>query len=171
MIDQMGGQITVDSRKGEGTDIVWTLTFPIDREYRETAEPEAPAELDLTGKRILAAEDNALNAEIVEMMLEEAGARVTLVDNGKALVEAFAASPAGSFDYILTDVMMPVMDGYEACRAIRAMERADAAAIPIVAMTANAFSEDIRRSLDAGMNAHISKPFDVNKLKQSLAKL
>ena len=86
-------------------------------------------------------------------------------------VEAFAASPAGSFDYILTDVMMPVMDGYEACRAIRAMERADAAAIPIVAMTANAFSEDIRRSLDAGMNAHISKPFDVNKLKQSLAKL
>lgn len=171
MIDQMGGQITVDSRKGEGTDIVWTLTFPIDREYRETADPEAPAELDLTGKRILAAEDNALNAEIVEMMLEEAGARVTLVDNGKALVEAFAASPAGSFDYILTDVMMPVMDGYEACRAIRAMERADAAAIPIVAMTANAFSEDIRRSLDAGMNAHISKPFDVNKLKQSLAKL
>ncbi len=86
-------------------------------------------------------------------------------------VEAFAAFPAGSFDYILTDVMMPVMDGYEACRAIRAMERADAAAIPIVAMTANAFSEDIRRSLDAGMNAHISKPFDVNKLKQSLAKL
>ena len=171
MIDQMGGQITVDSRKGEGTDIVWTLTFPIDREYRETADPEAPAELDLTGKRILAAEDNALNAEIVEMMLEEAGAWVTLVDNGKALVEAFAASPAGSFDYILTDVMMPVMDGYEACRAIRAMERADAAAIPIVAMTANAFSEDIRRSLDAGMNAHISKPFDVNKLKQSLAKL
>lgn len=171
MIDQMGGQITVDSRKGEGTDIVWTLTFPIDREYRETADPEAPAELDLTGKRILAAEDNALNAEIVEMMLEEAGARVTLVDNGKALVEAFAASPAGSFDYILTDVMMPVMDGYEACRAIRAMERADAAAILIVAMTANAFSEDIRRSLDAGMNAHISKPFDVNKLKQSLAKL
>lgn len=171
MIDQMGGQITVDSRKGERTDIVWTLTFPIDREYRETADPEAPAELDLTGKRILAAEDNALNAEIVEMMLEEAGARVTLVDNGKALVEAFAASPAGSFDYILTDVMMPVMDGYEACRAIRAMERADAAAIPIVAMTANAFSEDIRRSLDAGMNAHISKPFDVNKLKQSLAKL
>ena len=171
MIDQMGGQITVDSRKGEGTDIVWTLTFPIDREYRETADPEAPAELDLTGKRILAAEDNALNAEIVEMMLEEAGARVTLVDNGKALVEAFAASPAGSFDYILTDVMMPVMDGYEACRAIRAMERADAAAIPIVAMTANAFSKDIRRSLDAGMNAHISKPFDVNKLKQSLAKL
>ena len=171
MIDQMGGQITVDSRKGEGTDIVWTLTFPIDREYRETADPEAPAELDLTGKRILAAEDNALNAKIVEMMLEEAGARVTLVDNGKALVEAFAASPAGSFDYILTDVMMPVMDGYEACRAIRAMERADAAAIPIVAMTANAFSEDIRRSLDAGMNAHISKPFDVNKLKQSLAKL
>ena len=119
----------------------------------------------------MAAEDNALNAEIVEMMLEEAGARVTLVDNGKALVEAFEASPAGSFDYILTDVMMPVMDGYEACRAIRAMERADAAAIPIVAMTANAFSEDIWRSLDAGMNAHISKPFDVNKLKQSLAKL
>ena len=77
MIDQMGGQITVDSRKGEGTDIVWTLTFPIDREYRESADPEAPAELDLTGKRILAAEDNALNAEIVEMMLEEAGARVT----------------------------------------------------------------------------------------------
>ena len=97
MIDQMGGQITVDSRKGEGTDIVWTLTFPIDREYRETGDPEAPAELDLTGKRILAAEDNALNAEIVEMMLEEAGARVTLVDNGKALVEAFAASLAGSF--------------------------------------------------------------------------
>ena len=171
IVDQMGGQITVNSQKDTGTSIVWTLTFPVDENDQEEDESEGPVALDLTGKRILAAEDNALNAEIVEMMLEEAGAQVTLVENGQLLVEAFAASPVGSVDYILTDVMMPVMDGYEACRAIRAMDRPDAASVLIVAMTANAFSEDIQKSLDAGMNAHISKPFDVNKLQQCLTKL
>ena len=120
------------------------------------------------GKTVLIVEDDNNIAELLRLYLEKEGYATLVASDGGAGLEQFRQHHP---DIVLLDVMMPVMDGYEACRAIRAMERADAAAIPIVAMTANAFSEDIRRSLDAGMNAHISKPFDVNKLKQSLAKL
>ena len=170
-IDKMGGTITVDSAPGEGTTVTFTLTFRLDKNYHETAKAAAVEPLDLHGLKILAAEDNALNAEILQMMLEQAGADVTLVSNGKLLLETFEASAPGEYDFILTDVMMPVMDGYEACRRIRALSRADAASVPIVAMTANAFPEDVQQSREAGMDAHISKPFDVRTLCVCLRRL
>ena len=146
-----------------------TLMFRLDKNYHETAKAATVEPLDLHGTKILAAEDNALNAEILQMMLEQAGADVTLVENGKLLLEAFETSAPGEYDFILTDVMMPVMDGYEACRRIRELSRADAASVPIVAMTANAFAEDVQHSREAGMDAHISKPFDVKTLCICLA--
>ena len=171
IIDQMHGDISVDSAPGAGTSIVWTLKFRIDKDYHELPAAQEAEPLDLTGSKVLAAEDNELNAEILQMMLRQAGADVTLVENGELLVKAFEAAAPNTYDYIFTDIMMPVMDGYEACRRIRALDRPDTQSIPIIAMTANAFAEDVQRSLDAGMDAHISKPFDLKKLQQCLAKL
>ena len=171
IIDQMHGDISVDSAPGAGTSIVWTLKFRSDKDYHELPAAQEAEPLDLTGSKVLAAEDNELNAEILQMMLRQAGADVTLVENGELLVKAFEAAAPNTYDYIFTDIMMPVMDGYEACRRIRALDRPDTQSIPIIAMTANAFAEDVQRSLDAGMDAHISKPFDLKKLQQCLAKL
>ena len=171
IIDQMHGDISVDSAPGAGTSIVWTLKFRIDKDYHELPAAQEAEPLDLTGSKVLAAEDNELNAEILQMMLRQAGADVTLVENGELLVKAFEAAAPNTYDYFFTDIMMPVMDGYEACRRIRALDRPDTQSIPIIAMTANAFAEDVQRSLDAGMDAHISKPFDLKKLQQCLAKL
>ena len=171
IIDQMHGDISVDSTPGAGTSIVWTLKFRIDKDYHELPAAQEAEPLNLTGSKVLAAEDNELNAEILQMMLRQAGADVTLVENGELLVNAFEAAAPNTYDYIFTDIMMPVMDGYEACRRIRALDRLDTQSIPIIAMTANAFAEDVQRSLDAGMDAHISKPFDLKKLQQCLAKL
>ena len=120
---------------------------------------------DICGLHILLAEDNDLNAEIAVTQLESRGLCVTRSRDGKEAVELFRDSPCGYFDLVLMDIMMPVMDGYEAARAIRAEEnRADAATVPIIAMTANAFTEDVRAALDAGMNAHIAKPVDMDAL-------
>ena len=171
IIDQMHGDISVDSALGAGTSIVWTLKFRSDKDYHELPAAQEAEPLDLTGSKVLAAEDNELNAEILQMMLRQAGADVTLVENGELLVKAFEAAAPNTYDYFFTDIMMPVMDGYEACRRIRALDRPDTQSIPIIAMTANAFAEDVQRSLDAGMDAHISKPFDLKKLQQCLAKL
>lgn len=171
IIDQMHGDISVDSAPGAGTSIVWTLKFRSDKDYHELPAAQEAEPLDLTGSKVLAAEDNELNAEILQMMLRQAGADVTLVENGELLVKAFEAAAPNTYDYIFTDIMMPVMDGYEACRRIRALDRPDTQSIPIIAMTANVFAEDVQRSLDAGMDAHISKPFDLKKLQQCLAKL
>ena len=171
IIDQMHGDISVDSAPGASTSIVWTLKFRSDKDYHELPAAQEAEPLDLTGSKVLAAEDNELNAEILQMMLRQAGADVTLVENGELLVKAFEAAAPNTYDYIFTDIMMPVMDGYEACRRIRALDRPDTQSIPIIAMTANAFAEDVQRSLDAGMDAHISKPFDLKKLQQCLAKL
>ena len=171
IIDQMHGDISVDSAPGADTSIVWTLKFRIDKDYQELPAAQEAEPLNLTGSKVLAAEDNELNAEILQMMLRQAGADVTLVENGELLVKAFEAAAPNTYDYIFTDIMMPVMDGYEACRRIRALDRPDTQSIPIIAMTANAFAEDVQRSLDAGMDAHISKPFDLKKLQQCLAKL
>ena len=171
IIDQMHGDISVDSAPGAGTSIVWTLKFRSDKDYHELPAAQEAEPLDLTGSKVLAAEDNELNAEILQMMLRQAGADVTLVENGELLVKAFEAAAPNTYDYFFTDIMMPVMDGYEACRRIRALDRPDTQSIPIIAMTANAFAEDVQRSLDAGMDAHISKPFDLKKLQQCLAKL
>ena len=167
----MHGDISVDSAPGADTSIVWTLKFRIDKDYHELPAAQEAEPLNLTGSKVLAAEDNELNAEILQMMLRQAGADVTLVENGELLVKAFEAAAPNTYDYIFTDIMMPVMDGYEACRRIRALDRPDTQSIPIIAMTANAFAEDVQRSLEAGMDAHISKPFDLKKLQQCLAKL
>ena len=115
--------------------------------------------------RILAAEDNELNAEILHQMLEEAGVRTTMVANGKEAVNTFEYSSIGTYDYILMDIMMPEMDGYEASRQIRAIN------LPIIALTANAFTEDALRAAEAGMDAHMTKPFDFDKLKKCMSEI
>ena len=169
IIDKMGGEISVESTQGVGTKFAWTLTFPVDKEYQPgISVKETFVDKDLSGVHILAAEDNALNAEILMFVLHDLGAEVKLVENGKQAVEAFETSTPGQYDVILMDVMMPVMDGYTASKTIRQMKREDAKKIPIIALTANAFAEDVARSAEAGMNAHVAKPIDVDKLKSSI---
>ena len=170
LVDKMGGTIGVESQQGVGTTYTITLPFAVDN--AATAEPEQQ-QTDLTvlqGRRVLLAEDNALNMEIMEFLLNEVGVKVTRAADGQQAVEAFAASPVGGFDAILMDVMMPVRDGHEATRAIRAMDRPDAKTIPIFAMTANAFTEDRRKALQAGMNEHLPKPIDPDTLYRLLVK-
>ena len=170
LVDKMGGTIGVESQQGVGTTYTITLPFAVDN--AATAEPEQQ-QTDLTvlqGRRVLLAEDNALNMEIVEFLLNEVGVKVTRAADGQQAVEAFAASPVGGFDAILMDVMMPVRDGHEATRAIRAMDRPDAKTIPIFAMTANAFTEDRLKALQAGMNEHLPKPIDPDTLYRLLVK-
>ena len=169
LVDKMGGTIGVESQQGVGTTYTITLPFAIDNTAAE--EPEQQTDLTvLQGRRLLLAEDNALNMEIVEFLLNEVGVKVTRAADGQQAVEAFAASPVGGFDAILMDVMMPVRDGHEATRAIRAMDRPDAKTIPIFAMTANAFTEDRLKALQAGMNEHLPKPIDPDTLYRLLAK-
>ena len=122
----------------------------------------------LQGKHILAAEDNELNAEILSAVLEMEGATCEIVDNGRLAVDAFLESQPGQYDLILMDVQMPVMNGYEASRAIRSSSHSMARTIPIIAMTANAFTEDVQSALDAGMSAHVSKPIDMETLKKTV---
>ena len=167
IIDQAGGDIEVNSKLGTGTTVKWTLPFEIDKAC-QSGEGD---EFDLTDMRILAAEDNELNAEILHLMLEEAGVRTTMVANGKEAVNTFGYSSIGTYDYILMDIMMPEMDGYEASRQIRAINRPDAKTVPIIALTANAFTEDALRAAEAGMDAHMTKPFDFNKLKKCMSEI
>lgn len=163
LVEAMDGTITFTSRKNVGTTFCVSLPFTLDRQYvPEDAAP--PSRRALEHVRVLLAEDNELNMEIAEFLLQGQGALVTRAWNGRQALDAFAASTPGTYDIILMDIMMPVMNGMEAARAIRALERADAAAIPIVAMSANAFSDDVQQSLDAGMNAHIAKPVDEQSL-------
>ena len=169
LVSAMHGTITFNSQKGVGTSFRVVLPFGIDR-----TAPTAPVPLptaDFTGIHILLAEDNDLNMEIAEFLLREHGAAVTRAWNGREALTLFDASAPGSFDLILMDIMMPVMDGLEAARAIRALPRPDAQTIPILAMSANAFSDDIRQSLAAGMNDHLSKPIDERKLLAAMARL
>ena len=169
-LDLMGGTISVRSRLGEGS--TFTIELPMEVYHAETALPQEPADLKntLSGVRVLLAEDNALNAEIATFLLEDAGMTVTWVQDGQETLDAFTASPEGSFDIILMDIMMPHMDGYEAARAIRSLSRADAGRIPIVAVTANAFAEDIQASLASGMNAHLAKPLVVEEVYKTIAR-
>ena len=171
LIDAMGGTIEFTSRQGEGTTYYITLPFAVDHAAAPQPLPGAPADLSaLQGKHILLAEDNDLNLEIAEFLLQNAGLRTTAARNGQEAVTLFAASAPGTFDAILMDVMMPQLDGYEATRAIRALDRPDAAAIPIFAMTANAFTEDRRRAHESGMNEHLTKPLEPDTLLRTLAK-
>ena len=170
LVDKMGGTIGVESKQGVGTTYTITLPFAIDNTATEEPERQQTDLTVLRGRQVLLAEDNALNMEIMEFLLNDVGIKVTKAADGQQAVEAFAASPVGGFDAILMDVMMPVQDGHEATRAIRAMDRPDAKSIPIFAMTANAFAEDRLKALQAGMNEHLSKPIDPDALYRLLVK-
>lgn len=166
-MDLMGGIVEVQSEPGKGTLFRLELPVEIDREWQGEQEP-AGQQTTLAGARVILAEDNDLNMEIAVFMLESLEIEVTAVTDGKAALDAFAAAAPGTFDGILMDVMMPVMDGLTATREIRALEREDAGAIPIIAMTANAYDEDRRKCMEAGMDAHMSKPIDGEVLRKML---
>lgn len=170
LVAQMKGTIDISSRRNTGTTVTVIIPFRIDHSPH-APEKKAPAEasIDLSGMRILVAEDNSINLDIVRYFLEDAGVTVLTATDGSEAVRLFEASAPASIDAILMDIMMPVMDGYEAARKIRASSHPDAASVPIIAMTANAFSEDVRKALDAGMNAHIAKPLDTEKMKEVIA--
>lgn len=168
LIELMGGSIEISSELGEGSTFVISIPFDPAPAPRETEQ--AASGSTLQGRRLLLVEDNDLNAEIAATILEGDGAYVSIVGDGAQAVEAFAANPAGTFDAILMDVAMPKMDGLAATRAIRALDRSDAASIPIIAMTGNAFQEDVRECLEAGMNAHIAKPIDAAKAERVITK-
>ena len=172
----MNGTIAVKSKVGEGT--VFTITLPFElAEEGERAEKEEKVEAEpirpgasIRGLHLLLAEDNALNAEIAEALLGDAGATIKVVQNGKQAIEEFAGQPKGTYDAILMDIMMPVVDGISATREIRKMKREDAKKIPIIAMTANAFEEDAKKCMEADMNAHLSKPLQMDKVIATIAK-
>ena len=166
IVEKMGGTITVESKLGEGSCFTVVLPFEIDTNARPEEKEDFDA--DISDIRILLVEDNELNAEIAEFMLTENGAKVETVNNGVEAVQHFEASEPGTYDVILMDVMMPVMDGLTATRTIRALERQDAKTIPIIAMTANAFREDAERCMEAGMNAHLAKPLEIEKIRQTI---
>jgi len=168
LIEQMHGNIEVTSEVGIGSTFVVEIPFEIAPPPEEFPVKEAAPSGDIHGLKLLLAEDNELNADIAETLLTDAGAHVTIVKNGKKAVDCFEAAPPGTFDAILMDVMMPVMDGLAATRAIRAIPRADARQIPILAMTANAFEEDARQCLAAGMNVHLTKPLQMDKVLAAL---
>lgn len=169
LVDKMGGEITFTSRLGEGTTFRVILPFRICQPGELPPQAaKAPAPDELQGMRLLLVEDNTLNMEIAAFMLESAGAELTKAQNGQEALDIFRESPAGFFDAILMDVMMPVMGGYQATRAIRALERPDAAAVPIVAMTAHAFADDRQRAYEAGMTAHLAKPLESAVLIRTL---
>ena len=170
LIDMMGGTIEISSEVGAGSTFNVQIPLDIDKNprARECAD-EQTYNCSLAGMNVLLAEDNELNAEIAQVLLESEGIVVTRAADGNQTVDLYVSRPAGSFDAILMDIMMPGMNGYEATRAIRLSEKADATDIPIIALTANAFVEDAKAAHDAGMNAHLSKPLDFNKLKNILA--
>ena len=171
LTEKMNGSISFESEEGVGTSFVITIPFKIDHRETEKIEDQDSATYSIKGRKILLVEDNELNMEISEFMLVTEGASVSKVWNGKEAVDAFAASKSGDFDVILMDVMMPVMDGCHATELIRGMEREDAKSIPIIAMSANAFTEDRIKSRQAGMDAHISKPLDMQKLLKVICQL
>ena len=171
MIELMGGSIQVESRQGIGTKFTIDLSFDIalkEEVYGSEDTIESSAIHTIKGKRILLVEDNELNAEIAKTVLEDVGALIIRAENGQQALELFKEKPAGTFDAILMDLMMPVMDGYTATRKIRELERSDAKTVPIIAMTANAFQEDAEKCIAVGMNAHLAKPLDIEKMKKTI---
>ena len=172
-VEMMGGEIGVESEKGVGT--TFTVTVALGRvhesEQQLAAEETAGREIALEGKHLLIAEDQEINAEVLTDLLELEGMSSEWAENGKLAVELFAQSEEGHFDAILMDMRMPVMDGLTATREIRKLTHPDAASIPIIALSANAFEEDVQQCLQAGMNEHLSKPVDVDRLKETLGRL
>ena len=171
LVEKMGGSISFESEEGAGTTFVIRIPFKIDPDADKREEQRNVSEKSIKGLHILLAEDNELNMEIAEFVLQNGGADVTKAWNGQEAVELFRKSEPGEFDAILMDIMMPVMNGYEAAKKIRSLDREDAKTIPIIAMTANAFTEDRLKAKEAGMNEHIVKPLDVELLIKVIHKL
>ena len=160
LVEKMGGTISFESKEGTGTTFVIRIPFQIDADMKDRNETEEKTETSIQGLHVLLTEDNELNMEIAEFVLQNEGAVVTKAWNGQEAVDIFRKSSPGEFDAILMDIMMPVMNGYEAAKMIRSLDREDAKVIPIIAMTANAFTEDKMRAKEAGMDEHIAKPVD-----------
>ena len=160
LVEKMGGTISFESKEGTGTTFVIRIPFQIDADMKDRNETEEKTETSIQGLHVLLTEDNELNMEIAEFVLQNEGAVVTKAWNGQKAVDIFRKSRPGEFDAILMDIMMPVMNGYEAAKMIRSLDREDAKVIPIIAMTANAFTEDKMRAKEAGMDEHIAKPVD-----------
>ena len=160
LVEKMGGTISFESKEGTGTTFVIRIPFRIDTDMKDRTEAEEKTETSIHGLHVLLTEDNELNMEIAEFVLQNEGAVVTKAWNGQKAVDIFRKNRPGEFDAILMDIMMPVMNGYEAAKMIRSLDREDAKVIPIIAMTANAFTEDKMRAKEAGMDEHIAKPVD-----------
>ena len=171
LVEKMGGTITFESEKSVGTTFVIRVPFKIEPDADKREEQKDVSEKSIKGLHILLAEDNELNMEIAEFVLQNEGADVAKARNGQEAVELFRNSAPGEFDVILMDIMMPVMNGYEAAKMIRSLDREDAKEVPIIAMTANAFTEDRIRAKEAGMDEHVAKPVDVELLKKVIHKL
>ncbi|GMN94469.1 hypothetical protein JCM35486_02130 [Blautia wexlerae] len=171
LVEKMGGTISFESKEGTGTTFVIRIPFRIDTDRKDRTETEEKTETSIQGLPVLLTEDNELNMEIAEFVLQNEGAVVTKAWNGQKAVDIFRKSRPGEFDAILMDIMMPVMNGYEAAKMIRSLDREDAKVIPIVAMTANAFTEDKMRAKEAGMDEHIAKPVDGKLLVKAINEL
>ncbi|MDD6489363.1 MAG: ATP-binding protein [Clostridia bacterium] len=170
LVDKMNGTIEISSQKGVGSTFIVTLPFEISKEKAESKPDEKLTHINISGIKVLLVDDVELNLEIAQMLLEDEGVVITTASDGQQALNVFANSPEGTYNAILMDVMMPVMNGLEATRAIRALNRPDAKTIPIIAMTANAFAEDARSCIEAGMNEHLSKPLNMQILISTLAK-
>ena len=168
LVDKMGGMISVTNEIGKGSTFVIELPFEIASAPEKAKKEETDKKNNIHGLNLMLVEDNELNAEIAEMLLEDEGAIITMANDGQQAVELFNNNPVGTFDAILMDIMMPVMDGLAATKAIRSLNRPDAGTVPIIAMTANAFEEDVQKCLDVGMNAHLAKPLDIEKVKKTI---
>ncbi len=173
LVDQMNGIIEVDSKLGKGSIFQVALPIKVDKSWNKNSEVNETRNIkgNISGMHVLLVEDNEINCEIVEFMLEEAGAKVVTARDGKEAVDAFAASDPGTFDCVLMDLMMPVMSGYEATRVIRSLDRPDAKVVPIIALSANAFEEDIAMAKGAGMNEHLAKPVDIMKMFKVMSQI
>ncbi|MBQ9479622.1 MAG: response regulator, partial [Selenomonadaceae bacterium] len=176
IIDLFGGTIDLVTAPNQGTEFIIKLRFELSNVEAEQTHDESLEEIldageDLAQKKLLLVDDIEVNREIAKMMLEMAGFIIDTATNGKEAVDMVAASKAGEYAAVLMDIQMPLMDGYDAARAIRALADQKLASIPIIAMTANAFAEDVQAAKDAGMNAHIAKPIDVGKMMETLTEV
>lgn len=169
LVEKMGGRIEFESEIGVGTTFHITLSFMIDTDRKDDENIEE-AVLDIKGVKVLLVEDNEMNMEIAKFVLEDKGAVVTCAENGQEALDVFTNSAPGTFDIIMSDIMMPIMDGLEFTRNMRKMDREDAKNIPIFAMSANAFLDDIKRSRNAGMNGHFVKPLETDQIIKTVRK-